>query len=163
MCTLSLWDRGRQVEDIADALLVSRISLYHWSAIFEEHRSVNWPYFALWEKARILTWAVLTAVHTLYESDTDLYLNELVLWLTLHYNIAISVSALQENLQKAGLTQKLLQKIAVKRDKELCQQWKDMLAGDDFFGNGLQFICIDKTSKNEHTYAQQYGQAFFGE
>ena len=137
MCTLSLWDKSWQVEDIADALLVSRASLYCWNAIFEEHGSVNWPYFALWGKARILTRAVLTAVHTLYKSDADLYLDELVLWLAFHHNIAISVSALQENLQKAGLTQKLLQKIAVERDEELHQQWKDMLVGDDFFGNGL--------------------------
>ena len=157
MCTLSLWDRGWQVEDIADALLVLRASLYHWNTIFEEHGSVNRPYFALRGKARILTQAVLTAVHMLYESDADLYLDELVLWLALHHNIAISVSTLQENLQKAGLTRKLLHKIAVERDEELRQQWKDMLAGDDFLGDGSQFICIDETLKNEHTYARRYG------
>jgi len=163
MCALSLWDRGWQVEDIADALLVSRASLYRWNAIFEEHGSVNRPYFALRGKARILTRAVLTAVQTLYESDADLSLDELVLWLALHHNIAISISALQENLQKAGLTRKLLHKIAVERDEELRQQWKDMLAGDDFLGDGLQFICVDETSKNERTYARRYGRAFSGE
>ena len=38
-----------------------------------------------------------------------------------------------------------------------------MLVGDDFFGDVLQFICIDETSKNECTYAWQYGWAFSGE
>jgi len=38
-----------------------------------------------------------------------------------------------------------------------------MLAGDDFFGDGLPFICIDETSKNECTYARRYGRAFSGE
>jgi hypothetical protein len=92
--------------------LILRASLYRWKAIFEEHGSVNQPYFSLCGWARILTRAVLTAVHTLYESDSDLYLDELVLWLAVHHNIGISVSALQENLQKARLTRKLLPKIA---------------------------------------------------
>jgi hypothetical protein len=124
MCALSLWDRGWQAENIVDALLISRASLYRWNAIFEEHGSVNRPYLYLRGRARILTMAVLTAVHTLYESDPDLYLDELVLWLALHHDIIISVTALQKNLQKARLTRKLLHKITVERDEELRQQWK---------------------------------------
>jgi transposase len=142
MCALSLWDRGWQVDDIVDALLISRASLYRWNAIFEEHGSVNRPHFYLRGRARILTLAVLTAVHTLYESDSDLYLDELVLWLALHHDIIISVSALQENLQTARLTRKLLHKIAIERDDELRQEWKNMLAGDDFLADGSQFIYV---------------------
>jgi hypothetical protein len=163
MCALSLWDRGWQVEDIVDALLISRASLYRSNAIFEEHGSVNRRNFALRGQARILTRAVLTAVHTIYESDPDLYLDELVLWLALHHDIVISVSALQENLQKARLTRKLLHKIAVERDEELRQQWRNMIAGDDFLADGSQFICLDETSKNERTYARRYGRALSGE
>jgi hypothetical protein len=47
MCALSLWDQGWQAEDIIDALLILRASLYRWKAIFEEHGSVNQPYFSL--------------------------------------------------------------------------------------------------------------------
>jgi transposase len=162
-CALNLWDWGWDLEDITDALLVSRSSLYRWRSIFEEHGSVNRPSFALRGPARILTRAVLTAVHTLYTSDPDIYLDELVLWLEFHHDINISVSSLQENLTKAGLTRKILHKIALERDEELRQQWREMQASDDFVGDGSQFICIDETSKNERTYARRYGRAFSGE
>ena len=162
-CALNLWDWGWDLEDITDALLVSRSSLYRWRSIFEEHGSVNRPSFALRGRIRTLTRAVLTAVHTLYTSDPDLYLDELVLWLAAHHDIIISVSSLHENLTKAGLTRKILHKIAVERDEELRQQWREMQARDDFLGNGSQVICIDETSKNESTYARRYGRAFLGE
>jgi hypothetical protein len=57
------------MEDIIDALLVSRASIYRWKAIFEEHGSFNRPRLALCGRTRIITRAVLTAVHTLYEQD----------------------------------------------------------------------------------------------
>jgi DDE superfamily endonuclease len=127
------------------------------------HGSVNKPPSALLGPARILTRAVLTAVHTLYTMDPDLYLDELVLWLAIHHDIAISVPALQQNLTKAGLTRKILHKIALERDEVLRQQWRDMQAGDDFLADGSQFICLDETSKNEHTYARRYGRAYSGD
>ncbi|KAF8223624.1 hypothetical protein L208DRAFT_1072901, partial [Tricholoma matsutake] len=86
-CTLSLWDRGWEMEDIIDAILVSCASIYHWKAIFEEHRSFNRPQLALCGRTRIITRAVLTAVHALYGRDSDLYLNEWVLWLLIHHNV----------------------------------------------------------------------------
>ena len=118
---------------------------------------------ALRGPARILTRAVLTAVHTLYTTDPDLYLDEIVLWLAIHHNISISVSALQQSLTKAGLTRKILHKIALERDEVLRQQWSDMQASDDFLPDGSQFICLDETSKNEHTYARCYGRAYSGD
>ncbi|KAF8234211.1 hypothetical protein L208DRAFT_1550679 [Tricholoma matsutake] len=118
-CALSLWDRGWEMEDIIDAILVSCASIYCWKVIFEEHRSFNRPQLALCRHTQIITRAVLTAVHTLYEQDSDLYLDELVLWLAIHHDIVISVSALHENLKEAGLTQQILHKIALERDEEL--------------------------------------------
>ena len=88
-----------------------------------------------WGTVRTLTQAVLTAVHTLYTLDPDLYLDKLVLWLAAHHDIIISVSSLHENLTKAGLIQKILHKIAVERDEELWQQWREMQASNDFLGN----------------------------
>jgi hypothetical protein len=162
-CALNLWDKGWALQDISNALLVSQASLYRWRAIFEEHGSVNKPRSSLLGPARIISRAVLTAVHILYTTDSDLYLDELVLWLAIHYNIAISVPALQQNLTKAGLTRKILHKIALERDEVLRQQWRDMQESDDFVADGSQFICLDETSKNEHTYARRYGRAYSGE
>jgi transposase len=162
-CALSLWDKGWDLEDITDAIFVSRASLYRWRAIFEEHGSVNKPHSSLHGPARLITRAVLTAVQTLYATESDLYLDELVLWLAIHHNIAISVPALQQNLTKAGLTRKILHKIALERDDVLRQQWREMQASDDFVADGSQFVCLDETSKNELTYARRYGRAYSGE
>ena len=95
---------------------------------------------------------MLTAVHTLYSTDSDLYLDELVLWLAIHHNIA-----------KAGLTRKILHKIALERDEVLRQQWREMQAIDNFVADGSWFVCLDETSKNELTYARCYGRAYSGE
>jgi transposase len=160
-CALNLWDKGWEILDICDTLCVSRSSLYRWQHIFEEHGSVNRPPSPLRSRAHILTRAVLTAVHTLYEAEADLYLDELVLWLAVNHDIAISSSALQHNLQEAGLTRKLLRKIATECDEELRNQWIDSLQ-NDFRGDGSEFVCLNKTSKNEHSLARHYGRALAG-
>jgi hypothetical protein len=59
---------------------------------------------------------VLTAVKELYENHPDTYIDELQWFLAVHHDIPISITALQENLEKAGLTRKLLHKIACERD-----------------------------------------------
>lgn len=130
------------MEDIIDAILVSHASIYRWKVIFEEHRS---------------------AVHTLYEQDSDLYLDELVLWLAIHHNIVISVSALHENLKEAGLTRNFLHKIALERDEELRAQWREMQRDPRMQGDGSEFVCLDETSKNELSYARRYGLAPSGQ
>jgi hypothetical protein len=47
---------------------------------------------------------VLTAITEVYHNESDAYLNELVWWLAIHHNIAISRGALHKNLVDAGLT-----------------------------------------------------------
>ena len=90
-CALSLCDRGWELEDIIDAILVLHASLFCWKAIFEEHGSFNRSWLALCGCTQIISRAVLTAVHTLYEQDSDLFLNELVLWLAIHPSIMSSL------------------------------------------------------------------------
>lgn len=162
-CALSLWDRGWEIEAIMDALLISRSSIYRWKAIFKEHGSVNRPRFAPHGPTRRLTRAVLTAVHTIYEQDSDLYLDELVLWLAINHDIIISVSALHDNLKQSGLTRKVLHKIALERDEELRAQWREVQQDPRLSGDGSEFICLDETSKNEHSYARRYGLAPAGQ
>ena len=111
-CALRLWELGWEELDIIQGLAVSRSSLYRWRAIFEEYNNVNRPPSPLKGCTCLITRAVLTAVYDIYRSDADIYLDELVFWLTIHHDIAISKSSLQRNLDEAGLTRKLLQKIA---------------------------------------------------
>lgn len=118
-CALSLWDKGWESKEIINALGISLSSLYRWQAIFDECGSPNRIPTTSHGRSRILSRAVLTAVQTLYETDADLYLDKLVLWLTIKHDIVISRASLQRNLCREGLTQKLLHKIAIERDEEL--------------------------------------------
>jgi len=52
-----------------------------------------------------------------YLLHLDTYLDELQWYLAIHFDIPISISALQDNLAKAGLSRKILHKIACECDK----------------------------------------------
>ena len=64
----------------------------------------------------------------------------------------MSTTTISQNLKEAGLTRKLLHKLATERDEILREDWKESLR-TDFQGDGSEFVCVDETSKNEHTYA----------
>jgi len=132
-CALNLWNRGWDTIDICDALSVSRASLYRWQAIFQEHGNVIWPKSPLIGRTRILVRAILTAIHTLYEQESDLYLDELVTFLAIEHSIIISLSTLSRNLIEAGLTCKLLHKLASEHDEILREEWKQSIH-EDFAG-----------------------------
>ncbi|KAG2337519.1 hypothetical protein BDR05DRAFT_831311, partial [Suillus weaverae] len=141
-CALNLWNTGWDIEDICDTLGVSCASIYHWEAIFTEYGTVNRPPSPIHgQRLHILTCALMTACEALFAEESDLYLNEVVAWLALTHNISISVSTLCRNLKEAGLTQKLLHKLAAERDEERWHEWKD---------------------KNEIMWARQYGRAMAG-
>ncbi|KIM76786.1 hypothetical protein PILCRDRAFT_44277, partial [Piloderma croceum F 1598] len=126
-CALDLWHRGWTVDDICDTLSVSRASLYRWDAIFEEHGHVIRPPSPLVGRTRIITRAVLTAIHTLYEQEPNLYLDELCTFLAVQHNLIVSKATLTHSLTAASLTHKILHKIAIERDEELRNDWKDLL------------------------------------
>jgi transposase len=161
-CALNLWDLGWEIEDICFAQSVSRSSLYRWRNIFVEHGNVNRPPSPLVGRTRIITRAVLTAVRTIYEEEPDLYLDELCTFLTVEHNIIVSSSTLSWNLIEAGLTRKKLHKLALERDEILRDEWKESLR-NDYTGEGIEFVCLNETSKNDHTYARKFGRAMSGE
>ncbi|KIM91457.1 hypothetical protein PILCRDRAFT_51240, partial [Piloderma croceum F 1598] len=103
-CALRLWDSGWELDDICWALMVSHSSIYCWRVIFEEYGSAKRPPSPLFGPTHILIHALITACHTLYELDSDLYLDEVVTWLVLTHDIVISAATLSQNLTKAGLT-----------------------------------------------------------
>lgn len=111
---------------------------------------------------RIINCAVLTAIHTIYAEDSDLYLDELCTLLAAEHGIVVSQSTLCRNLNEAGLTRKVLHKIALERDEALREDWRVGLR-NEFFGDGSEFVCVDETSKNELTYARWHGRSMSGE
>ena len=118
---------------------------------FNEHGSVNRPPSPLVGQTRIITWAVLTAVQSLYAEEPDVYLDELCTFLAVEHNIIVSTSTLPRNLIEAGLTRKLLHKLAIERDEILRDEWRQSLR-EDYIGDGSEFVCLDETSKNKHTF-----------
>ncbi|KAJ7703964.1 hypothetical protein B0H17DRAFT_1166811 [Mycena rosella] len=118
-CALRLWELGWDQSAIMSTLLVSQSSLYRWANLFNEFGSVTPPPSPIIGRPRIIGLAALTVIKEIYTKHADTYyLAELKWWLLIHHNIDISISSLQETLEKAGLTHKLLHKIAVERDIE---------------------------------------------
>ena len=72
-CGLSLWDCGWEVEDICETLGFSHASLYRWRQILEQYGTVIRPPSPLHGRPRILTQAIIDALHHLL---IDLYLDE---------------------------------------------------------------------------------------
>lgn len=157
-CTLDLWNHSWDTINICDALSVSRASLYCWQTIFEEHGNVIWPKSPLIRRTRILVQATLTTLLTLYEQESDLYLDKLATFLAVKHGIIISLSTLSQNLSEAGLTHIILHKLASKCDEILWEKWKQSIC-DNFAGDGLEFIFVDETSKNELVYVCHYSRA----
>jgi hypothetical protein len=101
------------------------------------------------------------AIQDLFSEESDLYLDEVCTWLAFEHDIIISPSALSRNLEQAGLTRKVLQKLAIEHDEAHREEFKDSLQ-NHFIGDGSEFVVLDETSKNERTYARLYGRAARG-
>jgi transposase len=113
------------VEDICDALGVSKASCYRWRRIFDKLGTVNKPPSPLKGPTRIITRALLTAIENLFIEDSDIFLDEICTWLAFEHRITISTSALSRNLTQAGLTRKILRKLACERDEVRVSDYKD--------------------------------------
>ncbi len=163
-CALHLWELGWTKELIVESLTISQASLYRWNDIFLEYGTVARPPESYnprgWQ--RILTRSILTAIKDVYRPEADTYLDELCWWLAVEHDIVISTSALQENLQDAGLTRKLLHKIAHEQDEALQMEFRATVR-DNSAGDGEEFVFLDEMSKNDHDTARQYGYAMQGE
>ncbi len=142
-CALHLWQHGWSQSDICWIFCVSQASLYQWRCILEEFESVEKPSSGLRGHPCILGIATMSVAKEIYQQHPDTYLDELQWHLQINHDINISLSALQDNLVKAGLTRKILHKIACERDKQLWQDFKNTLR-TEFSGTGEEFICIDK-------------------
>ncbi|KAJ7018012.1 hypothetical protein C8F04DRAFT_978156 [Mycena alexandri] len=156
-CALRLWELEWDRDAICSTLLVSQSSIYRWAALFEEFGSVSPPPSPIIGRPRIIGLAALTAIKEIYTKHADTYLLELQWWLLIHHDISISISSLQETLERAGLTRKLLHKIAVERRRDYLHTIQT-----GFSGTGREFVTVDESSKNEHNVSRRYGRAPIG-
>ncbi|KAK0444658.1 uncharacterized protein EV420DRAFT_1252373, partial [Desarmillaria tabescens] len=115
---LELWTLGWELSDICHIFHVSPSSLYRWRNLFETFGTpANRP-APFRGRPRIVSLAALDAIHVLLKSHPDTYLGELQWYLAIHHDLPISISALQQNLVRAGLTRKVLHTIALERDEQ---------------------------------------------
>ncbi|KIO09140.1 hypothetical protein M404DRAFT_52192, partial [Pisolithus tinctorius Marx 270] len=56
---------------------------------------------------------------------------------------------------------KILHKIAAERDEERCGDFQEQIIAN-FQGDSREFMFVDETSKDEHTWACHYGRAMSG-
>jgi transposase len=161
---LDLRMNGFSWSDVCQIFHVSPRSLYRWRALFDKFDSVTPRPSPLRGRPRIIGLAVMTAIRQLYEQHPYTYLDELQWFLAVHHDTAISISSLQENLQKAGLTRKVLHKIAIERDEELRAHFRASIRDPQHFsGSGMEFVTVDESSKDERTFSRRYGRAAIGE
>lgn len=158
-----MWDSGWDLDDICSVLVVSASSMYRWRAILEEFGDVNRPPSTLRGRPRLIGMLAMQACREIYTLNPETYLDELQWFLAIEHDITISIPTLHLNLQKAGLTRKLLHKIASERDY---QRRRDFCNGihnlNHFSGTAREFVTIDESSKNDHTTARRYGRAPIG-
>jgi transposase len=107
-------------------------SIYRWQLNIDQFGTVT-PPSAIRGRVRVITRVVLTAMENLYQDQSDLYLDEVLIWLAFHHDIYISKSTLQRTLTEAGLTRKVLQKIASERNEDLRQQFRDAIIDPNLF------------------------------
>jgi hypothetical protein len=85
-------------------------------------------------------------------------LDELVWYLAIHHDITISQSALQATLVWAGLTCKMLQKIAKEWNKASRDNFRGCIQDPDTFsGTGMEFVTVNELSKDERSLACHHG------
>ncbi|KAJ3493394.1 hypothetical protein NLJ89_g11030 [Agrocybe chaxingu] len=160
-CTLRLWEAGWTPHEISAVLCVSTASIYRWSDIYEECGTVTRPASGLQGRPHTIGLAAMAAIRELYLSHPDTYLDKLQWHLAIHFDIAISISALQKNLQQVGLTRKVLHKIAAERDEELRAEFLHVIQ-HDFSGTGWEFVIVNESSKNEHSLIRTHGRSQTG-
>ena len=161
-CALRLWQLGRSREDICSTLCVSQASLYRWAALFEEFGSATAPPPPIRGRPRIIGMIAMNTIREIYARNSTVYLDELQWHLAIFHDIAISISALQETLERAGLTRKVLRKIAIERDEVRRAEFLHNIR-HGFSGSGDEFVVVDESSKNEHTLTRRYGRAPIGQ
>ncbi|KAJ7048578.1 hypothetical protein C8F01DRAFT_1267000 [Mycena amicta] len=161
--TIELWDVGWALSDICQILHVSCASLYRWDDLVRRFGQTTNPNPALVGRERIVSLAVLSAIRTVFDHDATVMLDELQWHRAIHHDVAISISALQATLQRAGLTRKRLRHLAAEHDDASRVEYRDLIHNPDFFsGTGAEFVTVDESSKDEQTLTHRYGRSQAG-
>jgi transposase len=112
---LQMLDKGWDVSDIIDALVVSPDSIRHWQDKYNLHGCIS-PPSVLQGCQWLLNAAAIEDLHKLIQESPSLFLDEITEWLALYHDQPISTTALHNNLRDLGITHKKLQIVAAECD-----------------------------------------------
>ncbi|KAJ7829941.1 hypothetical protein B0H13DRAFT_1916173 [Mycena leptocephala] len=124
---LYLLEQGYITDEVCELLGVSRSSLYRWKANQLDHGSVIPPVNPLRGRPRILNADQTHDLLTLLAEAPEMYLDEIMDWVALYLDAAISRTALHMLIKDAGLTYKILRRAASERDEEAREQWRQLI------------------------------------
>ncbi|KAF5343630.1 hypothetical protein D9758_015447 [Tetrapyrgos nigripes] len=107
-CALRLSECGWDVSDICFALGISQASIYRWKRVFETFGQVTKPPSGIRGRPRIIGIAAFKLAEEIFARNNDTYLDEVQWCLAVELDIVVSIPAIHNALQRAGLTRKLL-------------------------------------------------------
>jgi transposase len=111
------------VEDVCDLLLLHPRSVRRWRSNIATFGDVEPPARLPQGRPPIIPSEVLDLILVLIQGEPSTYLEELQVFLSGEFNIAISVPALHANLQRAGMTHKKLTTLAKERNEINRDHW----------------------------------------
>lgn len=155
---LQLLEQGWDPSEITHVLLVLWKSIMRWHDNYKTHGNLNPPSLP-WEPCRLLTTEAAEELQDLILKSPELYLSEIREWLALYHDLPISTTALHNNLQDLGLTQKIMQHAAAECDHAQRTNW--MLDVNAMY-TADQMVVLDKPSKDGQTLIQKYGHTDAG-
>ncbi|KAJ7862170.1 hypothetical protein B0H13DRAFT_1566888, partial [Mycena leptocephala] len=112
-----LLEQGYITDDVCELLGVSRRSLFRWKANQQDYGSVIPPRNFLRGRPRILNADQTHDVLTLLAEAPKMYPDEIIDWVALYLDTAISHTALHTLINDSGLTYKILRRAASERDE----------------------------------------------
>ncbi|KAJ7871628.1 hypothetical protein B0H14DRAFT_2259519, partial [Mycena olivaceomarginata] len=153
---LYLLEQGYITEEVCELLGVSRSSLYRWKANQSDYGGVMPPANPFRGRPRILNADQTHDLLTLLAEAPEMYLDEIMDWVALYLDAAISRTALHMLINDAGLTYKILRRAASERDEEAREQWRQLIR-TNFVASMI--VTADKSSKDERTIFRKRGRA----
>src|SRR5258707_792776 len=133
-------------EDICKLFDISQRSVARWKHNNRVYGSVIPPPNLIQGHPCLLNGNMMHNLYTLLQEAPEMYLSKIQDWIALSHEVHISKTALHENICDAGLSFKLLCRIAGEHDEDFWVEWKQDI---NAHFTASQMIFVDKTSKDD--------------
>ena len=157
---LWLLQNGYSPAKIAHLLNVHTRSIARWKSCSIHHGSVTPPHNPIQGCPTLLSSEVLQDLVMLCKESPEMYLSEIVEWMAIAHETAVSPSQLHQILLNLNISFKRLRWDASERDEFAREEWRR--ANQDRF-HASQLLFVDETSKDDRTIYRRYGRAVSGQ